>query len=346
MSNEPLSQSRRIAESLFGEITWQEDGRGFCRCPGHDRHSGATGKRDCTLYLGNGKPPTVYCVHSSCAGEIADKNRALRSAIGRAEWELRRGLDPTLPAKPVLTREERSRRRRAKRHAEIGRRARAGMPTLLEKFAWPMEAITTSADAFDDDGETGWRALLGLFQPDDVLWIGDRRDSGKPWHDSYFRTAAQWLRLAHRPVESPLMSASCFRPGCHQRSRDNVVRTPFLVVESDTLARDEIGAVFQWLITNGVPLRAIIDTGGKSLHGWFDQPCAGTRRDDLLVALAAMGCDRGPWREPSMSRLPGTYRVSHARIRRQSVLWLSPQGGKVEHFPQSSCAHARAQSLI
>lgn len=344
MSTHPLTQAERIAEGLLGEITWQDD-RGFCRCPGHERHTGSTGKRDCTVFLGNERPPTIYCVHTSCAGEVADKNRSLRSAIGRAEWETRRGLDPTLPERPKITKEERQRRRRAKRHAEIALRARAGLPTLLEEFAWPMEAILSDVLAFEDDGEDGWRALLGLYDLNDVLWIGDLRDSGRWYHDGFFLRVQDYLRRTLRP-KGPLMSASCFRPSCYQRSRDNVVCTPFLVVESDKLTRNQVGAVFRWLMAEGVPLRAIIDTGGKSLHGWFDQPCAGTKRDDLLVALEAMGCDRGPWREPSMSRLPGSFRVSNAGIKRQRLIWLNARGGVVETISNSSCAHARTRASL
>jgi hypothetical protein len=45
------------------------------------------------------------------------------------------------------------------------------------------------------------------------------------------------------------------------------------VVESDVHSKDEMGAIFKWLRDEvGLTLRAIVDTAGKSLHGWFDFP--------------------------------------------------------------------------
>ena len=321
MSSDFLFQSRRIAEGLLGEIDWERGG--LARCPGADLHPrGSTGKRDCRVFIGGDKPPTIYCVHTtSCAGAVAEKNRELRRAIGRAEWEHRRGLDPTLPARRPITGEERARRRREKRQAEIARRAQAALPRLLTDYAWSLDDILASSLAYHQDPADGWRELLHLFDPADVLWIGGRRQSGKPCYDSLFRPAADWLRLASCPA-GPLLCASVFRPGSYQRCRDNVLCTPFLVVESDTLSRNQIGAVFRWLATaGGVPLRGVVDTGGKSLHGWFDQPCAGTRRDDLLTALIAMGCDRGPMKEPAMSRLPSAQEPGRNL---QRLLWSNP----------------------
>jgi len=62
---------------------------------------------------------------------------------------------------------------------------------------------------------------------------------------------------------------SSFKPGCHSRSNENLNGHRFLVIESDTLARDEVGAIFAYLNRRlHFSLHAIIDTAGKSLHGW------------------------------------------------------------------------------
>ena len=66
---------------------------------------------------------------------------------------------------------------------------------------------------------------------------------------------------------------AAFKPGTYSRSNANCDGTRFLAVESDALARDEVGAVFAYLNRRlHFNLQAVVDTAGKSLHGWFDAP--------------------------------------------------------------------------
>lgn len=318
-----IVQYRNVAESLVGSVDWRNDVKGFCPCPGRQLHTSASTKRDCVVFVDPGRAPSIFCVHTSCGDIIAQRNRALRSGCGKARWAAERGA--ALPAStfvvPSATPEERSRRRRRRKLEGLASRARRGAATLLRDHAWAVNEIVSPVP-LDDDPACHWRQFLLLFDPREVIWIGDRFDSGESRHTSHFRPAVDWLG-GKSPPAGPLVSASVFRFGCHARTRENVVHTPFLVVESDTLARDEITAVFRFLRERmQLPLRAIIDTGGRSLHGWFDNPPPSKRREELLTVLRALGCDDAPWREPSMSRLPGARRQAGRETRRQRLLWL------------------------
>ena len=72
--------------------------------------------------------------------------------------------------------------------------------------------------------------------------------------------------------------------------------------------RNGIAAVFHWIRTKvGLPLRAIVDTAGKSLHGWFDYPPA-AELDDLRIVLPELGCDPKMFGASQPCRMPGALR--------------------------------------
>ena len=73
--------------------------------------------------------------------------------------------------------------------------------------------------------------------------------------------------------------------------------------------RDEIGAVFAWLnLRLRFNLHCIIDTAGKSLHGWFDAPQSGVLGSRLKVVLTVFGCDPKLFTFSQPVRVPGALR--------------------------------------
>jgi hypothetical protein len=94
----------------------------------------------------------------------------------------------------------------------------------------------------------------------------------------------------------------------------------FLVVESDTLSKAEIAAVFGWC-RQFLSLRGIVDTGGKSLHGWFDYPTT-AQLHELRGILPRLGCDPALFKPSQPCRLPGARRGERV----QSLLYLDPEG--------------------
>jgi hypothetical protein len=112
---------------------------------------------------------------------------------------------------------------------------------------------------------------------------------------------------------------SSFKPGSFQRSNANCNGTRFLVIESDTLAKDEVGAVFSYLQKRlRYRLHCIIDTAGKSLHAWFDAPRNPLLESRLKAGLTAFGCDPKVFTYSQPVRVPGAWRDG----KMQRLIWL------------------------
>jgi hypothetical protein len=77
------------------------------------------------------------------------------------------------------------------------------------------------------------------------VWIGDVHSSGRPEHRTHFRPVADWYQIG--PVMGNYTCGSSFKPGTFRRSNENCNGTRFLVVESDALGKDQVGAVFAYL---------------------------------------------------------------------------------------------------
>lgn len=112
---------------------------------------------------------------------------------------------------------------------------------------------------------------------------------------------------------------SSFKPGSHSQSNENLPGHRFLVIESDTLARDEVGAVFAYLRRRlHYGLHCIIDTAGKSRHAWFDAPRTKALEQRLKVGLEVFGCDPKVFTYSQPVRVPGAWREG----RLQRLVWL------------------------
>jgi hypothetical protein len=183
------------------------------------------------------------------------------------------------------------------------------LKTILRDFAWPYGAIVADPlGRFVEPQHEHWRYLLCLFDDNDIVWIGrDIYDSGKPSHLYRFRKAVDWPGMPACPGR--LICPNTFLPGSFNRADSKVLKTKFLVVESDELNRNEVGAIFRWL-ENAYPemtLRAIVDTAGKSLHGWFDYPSP-TVLEEVRDFLPRLKCDPAMFTPSQPCRLPGALR--------------------------------------
>jgi hypothetical protein len=161
-----------------------------------------------------------------------------------------------------------------------------------------------------------WKLLLGMFETDDVVWIGERESSGKPENAANFRTVTDWLKCEWTP--GTFVCPATFKNTSFSRSNENVVERRFVVVESDELTRDEVGAVFCYLVASGMRLKAVVDTAGKSLHGWFVYP-GDEVMSELRLLLAALKCDPKMLTASQPARLPGAMRGE----KRQRLMFLA-----------------------
>jgi hypothetical protein len=308
--NQPAPKSAsEIAAEMLGEIDWISPTEGYCDCPGRNRHSNKSGRRDCAVYLDH--VPTLYCVHQSCSTLVAAANKKLRAAILSGQPVERRSM----------TAEDKTIRRQREENERLRLRAAKSLPQLLEEFAWPYHQIIADSPVAVTGNETEhWKRLLGKFDAADVVWIGDKFDSGKPEHARHFRTASDWLKKSSVP--GPFICPVAFKNTSFARSNDNVIARRFLVVESDTLTRDQVGAVFRWLRAScGLQLVAIVDTAGKSLHGWFE--FEEDLLDTLKLVLPALQCDPKLFTPSQPVRLPSALRGDKF----QKLVYLTKEAG-------------------
>lgn len=293
---------KQAVEHVLGPVTWVSATTGYIRCPGQQCHTTAYHESECAVFID--KVPTIYCLHQSCEEDVQDANRKLRAAVGRNDG-----------VKHHLSAEEKEFLRKKRERESWKARAKGALPDILSKYAWdPIQVTKDSPVRLPDESQLHWLLFHYMFNDDDVIWIGDRYHSGSPSHTNNFRTIAEWRNLPSALY--PLTCPAVFKPGTFSRSNEQVLRQPYLVVESDVLTKPEICAVFRWL-REKMELRAIIDTAGKSLHGWFIYP-----PEDLLeqlkVMLPAMGCDKALFKPSQPCRLPGALRDGKP----QRFIWL------------------------
>lgn len=298
---------QQIVAEIFPAVEWVDGERGFMPCPGKHLHSLAGGKKDCQVKL-NGAP-TIFCFHQSCSTVIEDSNYKMRLALWNESAE---GMQPA-----PLTDSERAKIREQmakKRDEEAWRKwGKDNAARIINKNQWtPEDAFDESPFALNDPAQD-WRILLSLFKPHDVVWIGEPTDSGQTSHNRNFRKVEEWME------SSPCGHFTCpaiFRDDAFSRSNDNVVSRPFLVIESDTLSQTETCSLTKWL-RGFLKLRAMLFTGGKSIHSWFDMPSP-TLFEKLKITLPEMGCDRALFKPSQPVRIPGVKRGD----KWQALIWF------------------------
>ena len=327
-----MTDPRHIAASIVGAVDWQSEVSGFCRCPGESLHTHKTGKKDCRINVDGA--PTIYCFHASCGPAVAETNKRLRRELNASPWALTlpggkvlRSGDVLQAGGTVLPREVVQARAKAEGR-DAGEQlvletltvtAERFKPELFENFRWPFAQIMEDSPLLvaERDAEDQFRTWLKLWPAHCHVWIGDIYSSGKPEHRTHFRPIADWYQIG--PAMGNFTCGSSFKPGSFQRSNANCNGTRFMVVESDTLAKDEVGAIFAYLnLRLHFNLHAIIDTAGKSLHGWLDAPRDKRIEARLKAVLTVFGCDPKLFTYSQPVRVPGAYRDGKL----QRIVWL------------------------
>lgn len=311
---EPAPNIKQTVEKLLGQVVWISPLEGFVVCPGQSLHTRRAGNQDCKIYLDN--VPTITCFHASCTKAIDVANRRLRRELSTSGQ-----MHPAATAGQGAN--ERQHKAELKRREMVRQRSSNSLDVILKKFPWEVADIQRgSPGAIPTEPRDHWRSVVGLFQPNDVIWIGDVYDSGKPENAGNFRSREDWLSLA--VVPGPFTCPSTFKIGSSSRGNEALVQRRFLVVESDTLTKDQVGAVFRWLREEAeLRLRAIVDTGGKSLHGWFDDPNPDEWKD-LRLVLPELQCDPKLFTPSQPVRLPGAFRGESSRF--QQLLFIDNDG--------------------
>jgi hypothetical protein len=112
--------------------------------------------------------------------------------------------------------------------------------------------------------------------------------------------------------------------GMSARTLSNVGRRRYLIVEFDgVVGKDRQASLLHFLSLHGALVMAV-DSGGKSLHGWFD--VEGLADEDVVsfFALAVgLGADPKMWAPFQWCRMPGGRRVEGGRVAEQSIVFYA-----------------------
>lgn len=300
---------REICETVLGPIKWSETGDGMCKCPGEKKHTHRTGKCDCKIYT-SGSVPTVYCFHENCREDVAKANLKIRDA-----WRL-------YVAEPVDEEELARARAAAAAKKELAERAAARLPSILSEYAT------------EYSGDFSPEVWLKLYRPDEVLWCGEPFDTGGLRNCANFQPVEVAVKRYQRTGRLPSGQFTCpsvFNAGEIYRRNESVIRQPYLVLEGDrvgvekvetaeerTLNRKNCSAVINWL-SSIMKLVMVVDSGNKSLHGWFVHP-GQAKLEELKIVLPALGFDRATLKPSQPVRMPGQLRDNGNR---QRILYIN-----------------------
>ncbi len=210
--------------------------------------------------------------------------------------------------------------------------------TVVDKaWPWSLEDVTrTSPTTVPAQVEEHWRALLGLLKPTDIIWIGQPTDScdddakshRKARCQRHFQPVCEFVKLPS-PAKFNFISQCTFKTGTYHRGDESVVHRPFIVLEIDKKADGAPFTVAEQLsrirwCSQFLTLRAIVSSGGKSFHAWFDLPDQEIFGELKLIA-PALGFDPATLRATQPVRLPGAWRHDGGPDKKgawQSLLWL------------------------
>lgn len=212
-----------------------------------------------------------------------------------------------------------------------------------EADLWESSPIHLDWEPQEDAG----KFLFAMFEPGDLIFIGERHEAGTL--GGTIRPAAEWIKhfqssgktaayilinpLNGLPAEKKTAEGETFR------GDGNVSVFRYAMAEFDGLSRED--QVRFWTAAR-LPLVALIDSGGKSIHAWLDvsrlanvQTAADWQREIrgrlYDQALIPLGVDSACSNPARLSRLPGHFREEMEKYQR--ILWLNtpePKRGNSE----------------
>ena len=311
------AEQSKVLDDLFGNsIEWDEQQPhvGYIKCPGEDKHTHKTGRKDCRIYLDG--VPTVFCLHQRCAEEVEELTSNVRGALKSAGFEM-----------PKMSEAIRQKARDKHSFARTAERLHEAREDIFKRYAWSAKEIWTEGK--DSVQMPTWGRTLSfflerLFDAEDVIWIGNPMQSG-PGYGDFFQSRDVWR--SHKPNKSAqFVCPNPFKFGSVQRATHCLSAHKYFVIEGDDchedpdVNRDRCGAIFKWAMEQkpNLKLRAVVDAGNKSLHGWFDFD------EDLYDwargVLPGLGADPATMRLAQPVRLPGQKRDNG---KEQRLLWIS-----------------------
>jgi len=208
------------------------------------------------ILVGEDNSVLVNCQHASCRKKIARLNAEIRANQWSAYY------DEQIEVAPPIRTEEQIKAERDRQ--DRVRQAKNDVAKIVTQ-PLPLEELTASSPTPVKDltPEEMMKAHLGLFRPSDLLWV-----AAKPTrvYSTNFRRAEEWL--GQLPSACVFLSGSTYKNRFGSRRMENLDNTRFCVFEHDRFGRETTAAIFRHAEAQGMPLVAVVDSGGKSVHGW------------------------------------------------------------------------------
>jgi hypothetical protein len=191
------------------------------------------------------------------------------------------------------------------------------------RLNWPVER-----DAIE--------VLSHLYAPEERLFIGAQHDAAP----QYIHPVSEWIARFKRdvaPAEHIIPNALSGQRGRTKDGRPSyrcdacVAQFSVAVIEFDNLPRQQ---QIEFWAGQPMPVVALIDSGGKSVHGWVLIGAASAEEwterveNKLFAYLKPMGVDSTCRNESRLSRMPGHFRIEKRKWQR--LLYLNPDGGTVQ----------------
>ena len=360
MTTANLTLRQRIAEAVVGAIEWIGEDRGACRCPGESLHTEATRRRHCMVFLsGVPTIKCVHSSCMPAVDEANRRLRGDTGKAERGEeWlpnpedlarikRLREERRAAEASKAELVRTAgKARARILERYAwpevdvwEASTVRLAGRPEDDHRLVlriFPADAVTWIGERH----ESGKPEHARNFRPASE-WCKLPAAPAPLVCPAIFKTGSlsrSAENVAGNPflvVEGdsidPILEAKCTRAAMIRQDLEagtiNEVKATALLqryeINEDDRQRNREAclAIIRWIRDEcRLTLRAVIDAGNKSVHGWFDRP------DDNIVAelvaiAGGLGLDPATFRPSQPVRLPGWKRETG---RHQRLLYLNP----------------------
>jgi RecA-family ATPase len=287
------AEKRRLIQNTYEVLSWgttKSGGLGaFIKCPGEHLHTTHSGKRDCVVMLDD-KVPTISCFHASCSEAVAAANHAFRSSVARAElgapptpWKARQTVALAKPDEPE-----------------------AKIPVRLEELPI-LEDMTPEGERAEifrlmfDDGQH-----VAIVPADPA---GGVRSRGQTVRRPPFGEELPEFEM------SPTGTFFRVNAVCENGSTDaDVVAFRHVLLESDESPVEVQFAAFR---ASGLPITAVVHSGGKSLHAYV---CVGAKdadeyrlrakqAADAIERFEGMKVDRKCLNPGRLSRLAGCPRI-------------------------------------
>jgi hypothetical protein len=224
------------------------------------------------------------------------------------------------------------------RPAPIVKDDKAALQKIITQgpYSTAEELIKASPIPIPDEPQLHTKLFIEtLFRYADFIFIGER-------HDTAVKDAVDWLtsyieggKTSSHIIVNPLTGLPAPKKtgdGVTYRGDSNVKEYRYCLVEFDDLSRED--QIRFWSGAK-LPIVALIDTGGKSIHAWLqiskiayvetlEQWQAEIKERLYDRILTPLGVDSACSNPARLSRLPGHYREEKQAWQR--LLWLSPEG--------------------